>query len=171
MSDVFEVEDVIDKRQTQFGEIYYKVKWLNYPIEDSTWEPASNLHGIKKLIDKYEKKQEKYDKYGKYSSKLNLHEKKESKYSYEGNEKDINQINLLGNKHYNFCENIEGSLEYDVPEKILSGKKERDTIKLKIQWKKRYDNTYPSNSYVDYEIFEKMYPYLLLSFLKSKLKF
>ena len=27
----------------KYGEIFYLIKWKNYPIEESTWEPLDNL--------------------------------------------------------------------------------------------------------------------------------
>ena len=38
----YEVEDILDSRVCR-GSTEYLVKWLGYPIFESTWEPASHL--------------------------------------------------------------------------------------------------------------------------------
>ena len=34
---------------------YYLIKWLSYPISESTWEPKSNLKYINDMLIKFEK--------------------------------------------------------------------------------------------------------------------
>jgi len=36
-------EKILEERKMQGGSIEYLVKWLNWPIEDSTWEPVAAL--------------------------------------------------------------------------------------------------------------------------------
>ena len=50
----YEVEGILDKRR-QNGQTQYKVKWKNYSISESTWEPKENLKGAKETVDKFEK--------------------------------------------------------------------------------------------------------------------
>ena len=38
----YEVEDILDSRICR-GSTEYLVKWLGYPVFESTWEPASHL--------------------------------------------------------------------------------------------------------------------------------
>ena len=38
----YEVEDILDYRLSRTGPEYL-VKWLGYPVFESTWEPAANL--------------------------------------------------------------------------------------------------------------------------------
>ena len=47
------VKRITDKRIYQ-GEIQYKVEWLGYSPEESTWEPKSNLNLVTDFIDDYE---------------------------------------------------------------------------------------------------------------------
>lgn len=51
----YEVEQVIGHRMRR-GRKEYQVKWVGYPVEQSTWQPASQLieDGCKKSIDRYE---------------------------------------------------------------------------------------------------------------------
>ena len=48
--DEYEVEEVMDSRVSGRGggRLEYLVKWKNYPVEESTWEPAENLSNAKK---------------------------------------------------------------------------------------------------------------------------
>ena len=48
------VEKLLNKR-IKNGNIEYFVHWLDYGIEDRTWEPIENLDKCKELIDEYEK--------------------------------------------------------------------------------------------------------------------
>ena len=50
----YEVEQIIDSR-LQRGKLQYLVKWKNYPIEESTWEPEDNLKKAKATIAKFHK--------------------------------------------------------------------------------------------------------------------
>ena len=38
----YEVEDILDSRLGRSGPEYL-VKWVNYPVFESTWEPAAHL--------------------------------------------------------------------------------------------------------------------------------
>ena len=48
----YEVEAIIGKRTIR-GQVQYKIKWLNYEDNESTWEPISNL-SCNILIKQYE---------------------------------------------------------------------------------------------------------------------
>jgi len=41
-TDLYEIDTILDKRKKGKGFQYF-IKWRGYPIEDSTWEPASNI--------------------------------------------------------------------------------------------------------------------------------
>lgn len=41
--DVYEVEDVVDRRQNKAGRWEYLIKWKGYPPEENSWEPTTNL--------------------------------------------------------------------------------------------------------------------------------
>jgi hypothetical protein len=50
----YEVEAIIGKRESQIG-VEYLLKWLNYDVSESTWEPKSQLNHCKRLIQQYER--------------------------------------------------------------------------------------------------------------------
>ena len=50
----YEVEEILDTRySTRRKKQEYLVKWLGYPHEDNTWEPAENLTNAQKSIDTF----------------------------------------------------------------------------------------------------------------------
>lgn len=57
----YEVEKIIGKKIKK-GNLYYRVKWKNYPISESTWEPMENLTNARKSIVDYESSQIKESK-------------------------------------------------------------------------------------------------------------
>jgi hypothetical protein len=38
----WEVEAVVGKKMVE-GSLHYRIKWLNFPEKDNTWEPAVNI--------------------------------------------------------------------------------------------------------------------------------
>jgi hypothetical protein len=50
----FEVESIIDKKKIG-NKWKYKVKWLGYSDEESTWEPIENLENVKEMLEEFEK--------------------------------------------------------------------------------------------------------------------
>lgn len=51
--DRYEVEGIMDQRHTQARGQEYLVKWLGWPIEDSTWEPTANLDHCEEILGEY----------------------------------------------------------------------------------------------------------------------
>jgi hypothetical protein len=45
----WDVEEVLDSRTTDKGQMEYLIKWLDYGPEDNSWEPVKNLHCPEKL--------------------------------------------------------------------------------------------------------------------------
>ena len=48
----YEVEKIINS-QLKRGKLQYLIKWKNYPIEESTWEPKDHLEKAKSTITKF----------------------------------------------------------------------------------------------------------------------
>ena len=53
---IFAAERILKKRKRK-GKLQYKVKWLGYPEDQSTWEPEENILD-KSLIEHFEHGQE-----------------------------------------------------------------------------------------------------------------
>lgn len=53
LSGMFEVEKIINCKVYK-NRKYYLIKWLCYPIYESTWEPKSNLKDLNYMIDVFE---------------------------------------------------------------------------------------------------------------------
>ena len=53
LDEVYEVEKIINIKFEEKKK-YYLIKWFGYPINESTWEPKSNLINLNYLIDQFE---------------------------------------------------------------------------------------------------------------------
>jgi hypothetical protein len=53
----YEVEKILTKRG-ETNHIQYLIKWKGYPMEDCSWEPASNLKNSKRILAAFENKHE-----------------------------------------------------------------------------------------------------------------
>ena len=53
----YEVEKILTKRGEN-NHIQYLIKWKGYPMEDCSWEPASNLKNSKRILAAFENKHE-----------------------------------------------------------------------------------------------------------------
>ena len=54
INEIYEVEKIINFRYYK-NKKYYLIKWLSYPISESTWEPKSNLKYVNDMLIKFEK--------------------------------------------------------------------------------------------------------------------
>lgn len=68
--DFYEVENIIALKRI-CGNNFYLVKWLSYPIYQSTWEPESNLKDVYGLIKEFKRKHPKKTDKKLYSSYVN----------------------------------------------------------------------------------------------------
>lgn len=89
---LYEVDSIIDKRLCD-SKVEYKVKWTNYPIEESTWEPLENLTNTKKALKKFERNCKK-----KKAETTNHVPDKENKKKTKGNPLDEVMIDLCQEK-------------------------------------------------------------------------
>ena len=53
LNDFYEVETIITKKKLK-GKNYYLIKWQGYPVNESTWEPTSNLKNVQYMIRDFE---------------------------------------------------------------------------------------------------------------------
>ena len=51
----FEVENILEKKETKIGKVEHLVKWKNVDDLETTWEPADSLESVQILIDNFEK--------------------------------------------------------------------------------------------------------------------
>ena len=54
INEIYEVEKIINFKYYK-NKKYYLIKWLSYPISESTWEPKSSLKYINDMLIKFEK--------------------------------------------------------------------------------------------------------------------
>ena len=53
INEIYEVEKIINFRFYK-NQKYYLIKWLCYPISESTWEPKSTLKHLSDMVNKFE---------------------------------------------------------------------------------------------------------------------
>ena len=53
INEIYEVEKIINFKYYK-NQKYYLIKWLCYPISESTWEPKSNIKHLSAMLDKFE---------------------------------------------------------------------------------------------------------------------
>ena len=53
-TNMYEVEKIINCKSYR-NKKYYLIKWLCYPINQSTWEPKSNLKNLNYMIEEFER--------------------------------------------------------------------------------------------------------------------
>ena len=143
MSDLYEVEKIVDKRR-RFGKDEYKVKWLGYKMSECTWEPLEHLLNVMDEVEKYEKSIKK--------GKINLENNKIEKKIKNTNEEEKANVYYIDNRYKNVItissinQNLYGIVQFD-NNGIIEEKKIL-TSDLK-----------------------KLNPFILINFYESKIKF
>jgi GTPase involved in cell partitioning and DNA repair len=143
MSDLYEVEKIVDKRK-RFGKNEYKVKWLGYKMSECTWEPLEHLLNVMDEVEKYEKSIKK--------GKINLENNKIEKKIKNTNEEEKANVYYIDNRYKNVItissinQNLYGIVQFD-NNGIIEEKKIL-TSDLK-----------------------KLNPFILINFYESKIKF
>ena len=90
--DLYEVEKIINCKYFN-NKKYYLIKWLFYPINQSTWEPKSNLKHLKYLIDEFESQYPQTIDQNMYNIFCN-EIKKKMKVKYRNKNKNCNNPNI-----------------------------------------------------------------------------
>ena len=143
MSDLYEVEKIVDKRK-RFGKNEYKVKWLGYKMSECTWEPLEHLLNVMDEVEKYEKSIKK--------GKINLENNKIEKKIKNTKKKKKANVYYIDNRYKNVItissinQNLYGIVQFD-NNGIIEEKKIL-TSDLK-----------------------KLNPFILINFYESKIKF
>lgn len=150
-SQEWEVEAILSKRLYD-DEPYYLVKWVGWPLEESTWEPVENLENAKEAIKEFEKKEK--------SKKRKIKEK-------ELKRKVEESIISLDFKEENVCNNID-DLRL---RKIHGGMKVDEKIYLLCEWEMGSDGIEPEPCYVRNDLLKMRFPKELAYYYQSKLKF
>ena len=52
-NDFYDVEKIITKK-CKGNKRYYLIKWVGYPLTECSWEPASNLETISKMVEDFD---------------------------------------------------------------------------------------------------------------------
>ena len=58
--ELFEVESIIDAKKVK-NKVLYLVKWKNYPVSESTWEPETNLVGAQRILRDFKSRNKAFD--------------------------------------------------------------------------------------------------------------
>lgn len=99
-SDMYEVEKIINCK-TFRNKKFYLVKWLCYPINQSTWEPKSNLKHLNSLIEEFERgypfsiDQDMFNKFCEEEKKIR---KSKNKNKNKSTKEDESEIKFTGKK-------------------------------------------------------------------------
>jgi Chromo (CHRromatin Organisation MOdifier) domain len=48
----WEVEEILDSKFRR-RQLFYKVRWINYPPSDDSWQPASDVANSQDLVDEF----------------------------------------------------------------------------------------------------------------------
>ena len=143
MSDLYEVEKIVDKRK-RFGKNEYKVKWLGYKMSECTWEPLEHLLNVMDEVEKYEKSIKK--------GKINLENNKIEKKIKNTNEEEKANVYYIDNRYKNVItissinQNLYGIVQFE--NNGIIHEKKILTSELK-----------------------KLNPFILINFYESKIKF
>ena len=150
MSEEYEVEDIIGKRTNQKGQTQYLIKWEGYSVDESTWEPAENLHKIKSLIRLYEE---------------NI-KKKNSEDNQNIGKQATNTNFLRERKYYEIIE----SLGLLVPSLVLTVRLIDNNLHCLVEFEQIEETRIP-NAYVPSSVIKETYPKILIDFYEKKIRF
>jgi hypothetical protein len=137
---VYEVEKIINCKFYK-NKKYYLIKWLCYPISESTWEPKSNIKHLSKIVQKFEHSYPlsiDNEMYEIYLAEM----KKRKKRSKKGQKKEEIQ---LGTKHLAKKKKIEGFSRVELKDSYYEKLKNH----LYINMAKRHTNKVENEVIID----------------------
>ncbi|EED17419.1 conserved hypothetical protein [Talaromyces stipitatus ATCC 10500] len=50
--ETYKVKSILAEKESPDGKLYYLVKWKDYSIKESTWEPIENLVGAEEVLER-----------------------------------------------------------------------------------------------------------------------
>ncbi len=144
----FAVERIVDKRLYN-GVLQYKVKWVGYPVQDSTWEPAENLMKVTEQIAAFEEARGCLKAVcGPSPEEVKDQQQPQSQHSSTGDStyKDYGivrpvsvqpkQRSRVGARKRLKAEPTP-SLTFDIPKRIIGLKKRETGVEAEIEWEPR----------------------------------
>ena len=173
------VEKILNRR-IKNGKLEYKIKWIGYPMSESTWEPMRNLETAQNLVAEYDRTHpiEEQDKSSKSTSKQKSATFINKKRKEENDEKN-EQINQKEEPSKNIDFYLKEKENANILKKayiIDDSLKNVVTVKQKNQKlmaivEKLDDNGNFIKNYIPTEELRKINPWILINFYESKIKF
>ena len=174
------VEKILNRRKIN-GSYEYKIKWVGYPMSESTWEPLINLETAKEMVAEYDKahpisKQNKPSKSKsrpKKESFINKKRKEEKTEKIGQNEKisdEFNKNNDIDLKEKDNKNTFEKAYYVDESLKDVFTVKQQNQ-KLMALVSKLDSNGNIIKSLISTEELKKTNPWILINFYESKIKF
>ena len=137
---IYEVEKIINRKFYK-NKKYYLIKWLCYPISESTWEPKSNIKHLSKILKIFENNYPNsidHEMYDIYCAEL----KKGKKKSKKAPKKEVFQS---GTKLLSKKRKVEGFTKTELKESCYDKLK----IHLYINMAKRHSNKVENEVIID----------------------
>lgn len=184
-SDEYIFEKILGKKKFK-NQVKYLIKWQEYPIEQSTWEPMENLQNIKNWVEEYEEQLKKKKAIEKNCESFSpsISEKKKERNMLKSkelskrakrsmnNEENIQNMRIINNdSQLEIDIKVEHNLEIDKPKCILSASCTNNQILFFVEWEIRSEGIQPEKSYVNHEFMKENYPRLLADFYEKRIKF
>jgi hypothetical protein len=188
MSDdnIYFIERILDRRRVN-DKYEYKIKWENYPMSQSTWEPLTNLQTAIELVEEYDRAHPfppniTGRKRNRPSMKKCVKEKMENKPQPIVEKKEENEnpkeeektekINLVEEQPINIEPLDDHKRKYNIDESLetVTTVRKRDD-KLMAVVKKNLGNGIFENIEMETNKLKIDNPWILLDFYESKIKF
>ena len=155
-NDLFEIEKIVDRMwENETKQYLYKIKWVGYPDDQSTWEPKDSLKLVPSLLKEFN------ESYYKIKSKKRIKKKASVTLSNQKSKIKGNQLEICS---------LYGDMSVDIPSKIIGLKKENNELVCLIEWENK-NKVRKLNSIVKHKILKEKYPLLLLSFYEERIIF
>ena len=164
------VERILNRRKIN-GTYEYKIKWVGYPMSESTWEPLKNLETAKEIVAEYDK-----------THPISKQNRSSKSLSRRKNESFINK-KRKEEKNEKIFDEFKKSNDIDLKEKnnkntyfIDDSLKNVFTVRLQNQKLLALVGKLDSNgniikNLISTEELKKTNPWILINFYESKIKF